>query len=175
LIRGAVLAAALCAATGALAGVRTTVSLAGKDDAIPKLGVPGIAVKVEGPDAAADAAVGGTLGVGLKKLVYTRPLSDTDPGDYALSVTVDERRAGTESVTVPFHAALDAADGRRLWRIEGHADLEGTGEDSEIFASVARNVLSALIHDGWVQPRYDVNDPPPQAPSIRVDDKVAQR
>src|SRR5262249_12873445 len=158
------------AATGAVAGVRTTVTLAGKDDAIPKLGIPGIALRIDGPDATADAGVRETLGAGLNKLVYTRPLSASDSGDYALIVTVDGRSAGRESVTVPFHAELDAADGRRLWRIEGHTDLEGAGDDSEIFTSIGRNVIAALIHDGWVQPRYDVNDPPPPAPSIRVDD-----
>ena len=34
------------------------------------------------------------------------------------------------------------------------------------FAGIGRNVVSALIHDGWVQPRYDSDNPPPQPPRV---------
>jgi len=33
--------------------------------------------------------------------------------------------------------------------------------------SIGRNVVAALIHDGWVAPRYDPDDPPPPPPTIR--------
>jgi hypothetical protein len=174
LIRGTALAAAFGAATWAGAGVRTTVTLAGKDDALPKLGMPGVELRIESPDPAAVAAVRETLGQGLQKLVYTRPLAEGEPGDYALRVTLEQRQNGRESATIPFRAELTAADGRALWRIEGHADLDTTADEPGTFASIGRNVLSAMIHDGWLQPRYDVNDPPPAAPSIRKDDTVVQ-
>jgi hypothetical protein len=175
LIRGTGFAIAISATTWAGAGVRTTVTLAGKDDALPKLGMPGIALDVRSSDSAATAAVRDTLSKGFVKLVYTRRLADGEPGDYALRVTVGERFTGDSSATVPFRAELLSADGRSLWRIEGHADLDGAAADPELFTSIGRNVLSAMIHDGWLQPRYDVNDPPPPAPSIRQDDTVVKR
>jgi hypothetical protein len=175
LIRGTALAAAFGAATWAGAGIRTTVTLAGKDDALRKLGEPGVELRIESPDPAAAAAVRETLSHALLKIVYTRPLSDGEAGDYALRVTLEPRRAGRESATIPFRAELTAADGRPLWRIEGHADLDTAADEPAAFVSIGRNVLSAMIHDGWLQPRYDVNDPPPAAPSIRKDDTVVAR
>jgi hypothetical protein len=64
---------------------------------------------------------------------------------------------------------LVSAEGRRLWRIEGRAEVTGAPVDASLFAGIARNVISALIHDGWVQPRYDPDDPPPPPPVLRTD------
>ena len=30
-------------------------------------------------------------------------------------------------------------------------------------------LISALIHDGWIQPRYDPDNPPPPPPVIRTE------
>ena len=175
LVRTTALAAAFGAATWASAGIRNSVTLAGKDDALQKLGVPGVELRIDSSDAAAAAAVRETLGHALLKLVYTRPLADGEAGDYALRVSLEPLRSGHESSTIPFRAELIAADGTALWRIEGHADLDTEADEPGALVSIGRNVLSAMIHDGWLQPRYDVNDPPPAAPSIRKDDTVVQR
>ena len=47
------------------------------------------------------------------------------------------------------------------------AEVEKTGVAPEAMTSIGRNVVAALIHDGWVAPRYDPDDPPPPPPTIR--------
>jgi hypothetical protein len=123
LTRGATLAVALSAATWAGAANRTTVTLVGRDDSVPKLGMPGIALLIVSPDPASAAAVRATLDRGLAKLVYTRPLRDGEPGDYALTIRLDPKQTGRESASLPFHAELTLADGRRVWSIDGQTDL----------------------------------------------------
>jgi len=157
----------LAAVAAAHAATRTYVSLAGRDDSIPKLGRPGIAVKVA-PDGAPDAAiVAGELARELAAQVHTRRLQPDDPGDYALTITLNAPQVEGTAVTVPFEAVLASPGGERLWRIDGRADVTGAPLDTSVYAGIGRNVVSALIHDGWVQPRYDPDDPPPPPPHVR--------
>ena len=159
---------ATVALTGmAQAGAQTYVSLAGRDDSVPKLGMPGIAVRVDAGDANDAAFLTGELARALARQVHTRPLGPDESGDYELDVRLEAPRVVGSVTTVPFEAFLDSPKGEHLWRVEGRSDVEGAPVDASILARIGRNVVSALIHDGWVQPRQDPDDPPPQAPTIR--------
>jgi hypothetical protein len=160
---------AAVALTGtARAGAQTYVSLAGRDDAIPKLGMPGIAVRVDARDANDAAFLTGELARALAQRVHTRRLAPNEPGDYDLEVRVETPRVDGPMVTVPFEAILKSSRGERLWRVEGRSDVEGVPIDDAILAGIGRNVISALVHDGWVEPRYDPDNPPPPPPRIRA-------
>jgi hypothetical protein len=157
-------------AAGAVpAATKTYVSLAGEDDAVPKLGVPGIAVTVVAPDPAEAEAVTGELSREFAKQVHTRPLAVGEAGDYDLDVSVGAERIDGSVTVVPFDAVLRSDKGERLWRIEGRSEVADAPVDASVFVGIARNVVSALLHDGWVAPRLDPDDPPPQAPSVRVE------
>lgn len=159
--------AAIALAGLAHAGTRTYVALAGRDDAIPKLGRPGIAVRVETPTTSDAAVLENELERELARQVHTRRLAIDEAGDYALKVRVDVTRIDGAEATIPFEAVLTSAQGERLWRVEGRSDVEGVPLDDAVLEGIGRNVVSALIHDGWVQPRYDPDNPPPQPPALR--------
>lgn len=161
------LAAAIVGAATAQAGAQTYVSLAGRDDAHPKLGRPGIVVSVDAANATDAAFLTSELSRELAQQVHTRRLAPDETGDYDLRVTVAAARVDGQVVAVPFEAVLESRRGERLWRIEGRTDVAGVPVDASVFAGIGRNVVSALIHDGWVQPRYDPDNPPPQPPRIR--------
>jgi hypothetical protein len=159
--------AAVVSSGAVRAGTRIYVSMAGRDDTLPKLGRPGISVRVEAPDSAAAAALGREIRRELASLVHTRELAPDEAGDYDLAVMLKPTITSGQEAIVPFEAMLDAANGRRLWRIEGRAEVEGAPVDPSVFDGIGRSVVSTLIHDGWVQPRYDPDDPPPPPPVIR--------
>jgi len=161
------MAAVIVLAGTAQAGTQTYVSLAGRDEAIPKLGRPAIALSVGAPNAHDAAFLTTELSRELAQQVHTRRLAPGEAGDYDLTVTVAPARVDGPMATVPFEAVLKSGRGERLWRIEGRSDVEGAPLDASVFAGIGRNVVSALIHDGWVQPRYDPDNPPPQPPRIR--------
>ena len=163
------ISAALAVAGAVEAGTRTYVALAGRDDAIPKLGLPGIAVRVDASTRFDAAIVRAELARELAQQVHTRRLATGEAGDYDLEVTLDVPSVDGAQVTVPFRAVLKSAHGENLWRIEGRSDVEGTPLDDAVLTGIGRNVVSALVHDGWVQPRYDPDDPPPPPPTIRND------
>jgi len=158
--------AAIALAATARAGTLTYVTLAGRDDAIPKLGRPGIAVRVDAPTASEAAVLRNELARELAQQVHTRPLATDEAGDYDLEVTLEVTRIDGPEATIPFAAVLKSADGERLWRIEGRSNVEDSPLDDAVLAGIGRNVVSALIHDGWVQPRYDPDNPPPQPPVV---------
>jgi hypothetical protein len=158
--------AALIAMTTAHAQTRTYVTFAGKNDDLPKLGMPGITVEVFGPKVEESVAVREEIALELTKTVHTREVAKGETGDYALAVTLATTLAG-HSGTVPFEAVLRSAEGKTLWRVEGRAEVEQTGVAPEAMTSIGRNVVAALIHDGWVAPRYDPDNPPPPPPTIR--------
>jgi hypothetical protein len=160
---------AIAAAGIAAAATKTYVSLAGRDDAIPKLGMPGIAVQVAAPRPDEAGIVTNELARELVRQVYTRPLTAGDAGDYDLSVTVGATRLDGSVTAVPFEAVLTSARGDRLWRIEGRSDVADAPVDGSVFVGIGRNVVAALIHDGWLSPRQDPDDPPPQAPTVRLE------
>jgi hypothetical protein len=160
------IAVAVAAIRAAHSATQVHVSLAGRDDSIPKLGRPGISVRVDAPLPNVGPALTGELTRELAEQVHTRPLSQDDAGDYRLDVTVSAPREMGGGKTVPFEAVLRSAEGRRLWRIEGRAEIAGAPVDASVFSAIGRNVISALIHDGWVQPRYDPDNPPPPPPVV---------
>ena len=162
-----IVGAAILLAGAVQAGTRTYVSLAGRDDRIPKLGMPGIAVRVEASSATDAAVLKGELARELARQVHTRRLAIDEAGDYELTVKMAVPSVDGPEVTVPFEAVLKSAEGERLWRIEGRADLDGDPLDDAVVVGIGRNVVSALMHDGWVQPRYDPDDPPPPPPTLR--------
>lgn len=162
-----IVGAAIVLAAAAQAGTRTYVALAGRDDAIHKLGRPGIRLRVDAGNASDAEVVKRELARELAQQVHTRELAADEPGDYELAITLETPLVDGPTTEVPFEAVLASARGERLWRIEGRSDVEGSLLDAWVFAGIGRNVVSALIHDGWVQPRYDPDNPPPQAPRIR--------
>ena len=68
----AVAVAAYVAAQGA---TQTSVTLAGRNDAIPKLGRPGIAVRVDASTPSSAATVANELRRAFAQQVHTRPLA----------------------------------------------------------------------------------------------------
>jgi hypothetical protein len=158
---------ACAATTGVLAGSRTYVSLVAVD-AAHRPGIPAIVIQVSAPAAEEAEAVRGAIARDLAKLVYTRSLSEGEREDYALRVTLRPRQEAGATITIPFEADLDAVDGTSVWRVQGRTEVDGAPVAADL-AAIGRNLVSALAHDGLVQPRYDVNDPPPAAPSVRRD------
>jgi hypothetical protein len=158
---------AIVLANAVSAGTRIYVSLAGRDDAIPKLGMPGISVRVAAASNVDAAVLEREIGRRFDRQVYTRRLAADEAGDYDLDVRLDVPAVDGPEVTVPFDAVLVSAQGDRLWRIEGRAEVEGVPLDDAVVIGIGRNVVSALIHDGWVQQRIDPDDPPPPPPRVR--------
>ena len=72
-------------------------------------------------------------------------------------------------VEVPFSAELTGARGERVWRVEGRTEVADEVVGHSAFIGIARNVVAALLHDGWVAQRIDPDDPPPPAPEIRLE------
>jgi hypothetical protein len=163
------LVSALCSVGTASAGARTSVDLAGRDDSIPKLGRPGVSVRVAADAAGAAKSVTEELERELAKQVHTRTLVSGDAGDYELAVSLAEPHTEGTGETIRFEAVLSSARGERLWHVGGRTDVDGVPQDGEIFAGISRNVIAALVHDGWLQARYDPENPPPQAPTARID------
>ena len=157
----------LAVSAAAHAQPRTYVNFAGKSDDLPKLGLPGITVEVFGPRVEESASVRTEISRVLNDTVHTRPVSTDETGDYALAVTLAAVAKGAGATTIPFEAVLKSRDGKTLWRVDGRTELGQAGEDAEALVSIARNVVSALVHDGWVAPRYNPEDPPPAPPTIR--------
>jgi hypothetical protein len=164
-----VLGMAIVLAGAARAGTQTYVALAGRDDSLFKLGRPGIQLRVDASSADDAGLVTVELARELVQQVHTRRLAPDEAGDYDLMVKLEAPRIDASVTTVRFEAVLTSAQGERLWRIEGRSDVVGETLDASVFAGIGRNVVSALIHDGWLQPRYDPDDPPPQPPRIRND------
>ena len=152
------------------ASIRTTVDLAGDVDPSGKLGVPGIVVAVTGPEDSGAEALRSELVRALDSLIHTRPVRAGEPADYALAVRLAPRSAAGHLTTIPFYAALSAGDGHALWRTSGRTEIQDAEVDDAVLVSIARNVVAALMHDGWVQQRYDVDNPPPPPPSVRRDE-----
>jgi len=165
------LAAAVLTAN-AHAATQTYVSLQGQDDGVRRLGRPGIAVHAEAGTQGEAILVMNEVHRELGRVVHTRPLDADEAGDYDLKVMLELAAINGAVSTIPFAATLTSADGEPLWRIEGRAVTTDPAGDAAVYASIGRNVVSALIHDGWLQPRFDPNDPPPDPPRIRKDDSA---
>lgn len=158
----------LCAASiPAAAQIRTHVNLAGKDDSLPKLGLPGIRVRVDSADIAQAEMLRQGLGRDIFELTHARPLAGEETGDYQLLVHLYAPvRSGTGTVQ-PFEAELMEPEGTRLWRVDGRTEVEGIPLDDRALTHLGRNIISALVHDGWLQAKDDPNNPPPPPPMVR--------
>ena len=167
----AVMVAAVSLAGAARADTRIAVELAGRDESIPKLGMPGIAVHVAAFAAEPEGAVAAEIARELQRVVHTRPLGPAEPGDYDLAIRLEQPLSTEALVLIPFAAELRSG-GELVWRITGRAEVRDEAVGAAIFAGIGRNVVSALVHDGWVQPRYDPDDPPPAAPAIRIEPRL---
>lgn len=165
-------AVAIAIAANTLAATQTYVSLGGRNDDVPKLGRPGIAVHVEAVTQDEAIVVTNEVQRELARLVHTRSLSAGEPGDYELKVLIDVTIREGEVAKIPFAATLTSPDGVGLWRIDGRSETTEPAAAPSVYVSIGRNVISALIHDGWLQPRFDPNDPPPNPPQIRTDDST---
>jgi hypothetical protein len=149
--------------------ITTSVTLAGNDDARFKPGVPGIALRVESEGNDAIAVVSREISRELERQVYTRALHEGDLGDFDLVVAVGKVAGDGPVVEVPFSAELTGAQGERVWRVEGRTEVADEVVGHSAFIGIARNVVAALLHDGWVAQRIDPDDPPPPAPEIRLE------
>lgn len=167
--RIALLGCAAACITGAWAAGKTYVTLVEQAPDPRPQGRPGIAVVVDGPEAEACARVREQLVRDLGKLVHTRALSDTDVADYDLTLRIETPRTDPALKSVAFQASLSEPRGRRLWLVDGRTEWEGPSSAPEFAQGISRNVVAALMRDGWLQQRYDANDPPPAAPTIRND------
>lgn len=159
----------LVSAGTALAANRTFVTLAEHDATAHKLGMPGIALRIQDESGRDGGAIGEEVGREFVHQVFTRPLSPGETGDYDLTVDVGHPVPDGSSTVVPFEASLTLADGHALWRITGRTVVEDGAIDRSTFVGIGRNIVSSLIHDGWLAARYDPNDPPPQAPTLRLE------
>lgn len=166
------LCVSILVAGNAGAGTKVYVALAGVDDDIPKLGRPSVAITVEAMTQGEAILVSNELQRELGRVVHTRPLDLEEAGDYRLKVNLDLASLDKAVSTVPFTATLASGRGDRLWRIDGRAETTEAPFDPTVMAAIGRNVVSALVHDGWLTPRYDPDDPPPAAPQLRKDDSA---
>ena len=165
-------AVAIALSLRADAATQTYVSLAGRDDTRPKLGRPGITVNVQSAAQGEAIFVMNEVHRGLGRLVHTRPLAAGERGDYELDVRLELSSVNDAVRTIPFAAWLTSAEGERIWRVEGRSETTDPATDPSAYVSIGRNIVSALIHDGWLVPRVDPNDPPPAPPKIRMDDSA---
>ncbi len=159
--------ALVLAALPAAAGVKTYVTHAGPGEPLLRLGLPVLDVRVTADFAADTAPLEAKLEQDLGRLVYSRPVQDHEPSDFVLTVTLHKPQVEVPLTQVAFEASLTAVDGTVPWRITGRSEVEDAPLDEDVLEAIARSVLSALLYDQWVQPRYDPEDPPPQAPVVR--------
>lgn len=149
---------------------RTFVSLSGQADPHPRLGNPAIHVEVRSPVPSLADGLADALTADLEKLAYSRPGRDDSPFDYRLGVVLDPPVAGAPGEPLRFTATMDSPERGIVWRTEGRTELDGRPIDPEVISSVSKNLVSALLHDGWIVARLDAEDPPPSAPRIKISD-----
>ena len=157
-------AASVSAAAGS---VRTTVDLQGDPGPAHRLAMPGVAVKVEGLPARDAGVLAAEVEREMRTLAYTRQLASGETGDYDLAVRAGTRVTAGSLITIPFEIVLSAAAGSVLWRTNGRTEIDAAPVDDQALLSIARNVVSALMHDGWIQQRIDPHNLPPPPPPVR--------
>lgn len=147
---------------------RTFVTLMGHADDLPRLGNP--AIHVEVLSAAGDLAesLARALTVDLDSLAHSRPDRGEAPYDYRLEVRVDPPPAAASADPLRFTATMEHPARGIVWRTEGRTELSGRPVDTEVIAAISRNLVSALVHDRWIAPKLDPDDPPPAAPFVRL-------
>lgn len=151
-------------ATLATAGMTTTVALRSQDAALPKLGLPSLRVEIQGTGPVAGDTLRGWMAADALALSHVKSGGEDPSPDYTLVVRfLDD---AVDSQDVAFEATLLTHDGTAAWIADGRTTPDGPARDPEVWRTIGRNVLSALFRDGWLQPKYDPNDPPPAAPVI---------
>lgn len=151
--------------SAASAGLTTTVALRSQDPSLPKLGLPSVRVVFQGHGPVALDTLRDGLAADVLRLSHVRDVDREASPDYFVVVRFVETDA-PESTDVLFEASLLTHDGSVAWMADGRTVREGVAEP-DAWRSLGRNVLSALFRDGWLQPKYDPDDPPPAAPTVR--------
>lgn len=154
--------AAVVFALAARAGVTTTVALKGHDPDARKYALPSIEVRVDGPDAERAQVVATALARDLASLAHTRVPGRGEIATYAIAIDL----LPAEDAAQRFGARLVASDGAVVWSVEGVTRSDAGPVDGDGLRSLARNLYSALVRDGWLQAKYDPNDPPPPPPVL---------
>ena len=150
--------------TAASAGLTTTVALRSQDPSLPKLGLPSVRVVFQGQGPVALDVLRDGLAADVLRLTHVRDVNEEASPDYFVVVRFVEPGAENPD-DVRFEASLLTHDGRVAWMADGRAVRDGAVEPAA-WRTIGRNVLSALFRDGWLQPKYDPNDPPPAPPIV---------
>lgn len=155
---------AALAFTAASAGMTTTVGLRTQDDSLPKLGLPTLRVEVQGVGPVALDTFRGWVADDAARLSFVKS-GERDPSpDYTLVVRFLEATPGAGEV--PFEASLLTHDGRVAWLVDGRTVTDAVPVEPIAWRTIGRNVISALVRDGWLQQKQDPNDPPPAPPIV---------
>ena len=157
---------ALGAAAPPEAAVRTFVDLVRTDEAATRLGRPSIRVEIRGALVPGTETLEDDLVADLGRMVHLRPLAEGEAGDFVLDLRLLEMRQESRMSVLPFEARLLEPDGREVWMVEGRTEIEAAPCDASAIASVRRNVVSALIRDGWLQLKDDPDHPAPPPPVV---------
>lgn len=145
---------------------KTFVSLSGSADEHPRLGNPILRVEVVSDSPAIAEGLSGALVADLSTLVHARPETGDANFDYRLVVRLVPRPTGGAPEPFRFEASLEDPDRGVVWQTEGSAEVGGEEEVTRVLSRISRNLVSALVHDRWVMPKDDPNDPPPAAPNV---------
>lgn len=148
------------------AAVRTHIALNGVDASAPKPGLPTVQVHVTGGEADRVTFLADALGRDLRKLVILREPEAGEIPDFDLRVVLGARVLGAGMVSQPFEVALVDHEGRTVWRTTGRTESDNGVLDPGTLQGTGRNIISALIHDGWLEARIDPDDLPPSPPSV---------
>jgi hypothetical protein len=158
---GCTIAAAAFVAA-AQAQVTTTVSLTSQDAEAAKYALPSIEVRVDGPDAGRSHGLAAALSHDLVARTHARAPEGTEAATYVLAASLPAR----DGTLQRFDARLIALDGEVVWSVEGTTNGDVAPRDEVALLDIARNLRSALVRDGWVEAKYDPNDPPPPPPAL---------
>ena len=150
--------------TAASAGMTTTVALRSQDASLPKLGLPSVRVVFQGTGPVALDVLRDDLAADVLRLSHVRDVDQEASPDYFVVVRFVESETENRG-DVRFEASLLTHDGRVAWIADGRTVSVGNVEPAA-WRTIGRNVLSALIRDGWLEAKYDPNDPPPAAPIV---------
>lgn len=152
------------AVSTASAGMTTSVALRTQDATLPKLGLPSLRVEIQGVGPVAPDTLRAWMTADVVSLSHAKDGAADPSPDYTLVVRfLDEAVEGGD---VSFEATLRTHEGTAAWIADGRTTPDGPARDAAAWRTIGRNVLSALIRDGWLQARYDPNDPPPATPVV---------